>query len=134
MTRLEERYEGNFLEAIDLPEGAHVPVVIEAIADPDTQKDGAGKTIRKAIVAFKGKGKRLILGKTNYRVLKAMLGADRAKWIGQTVQLQRRYLPADRAFGVPNELCIRVVPPHGTPIPKSARDYMGTTRPQEVTR
>ena len=129
MTLLEERYEGNFLEAIDLPEGVLVPVVIESVAQPDTETDAGGKLIKKAIVTFKGKSKRMVLNKTNYRMLKTLLGADIAKWTGQTVSIMRRYLDAQRAFGVHNEMCVRVIPAPGTPIPKSARDYLGSRSP-----
>jgi hypothetical protein len=129
MTRIDDRYEGDFLKSDDLPEGVAVNVVIESVADPDTEKDAAGKVIKKAIVKFAGKHKRLILGKTSYRVLKTMLGADPEKWIGQPIQIQRRYLPAERAFGVKNEMCIRVVPPEGTPLPKTVRECMGFKHP-----
>lgn len=129
-TTMQERYEGNFLEAADLPEGAVVNAVIEAIVAPDTEKDAAGKPIRKALVQFKGKSKRLVLNKTNYRVLKLLFGVDSQKWIGKEVQLQRRYLDAAQAFGQPNELTIRILPPVGTPLPKSVRVFMGHREPQ----
>jgi len=130
MNAMEERYEGHFLEAIDLPEGASCPVTIEAVADPDTETDASGKLIHKALVRFKDKAKRLVLNRTNYRMLKVLLGKNPADWLGKTVHLQRRYLDAAHAFGQKNELCIRVIPPAGTPIPKSVRDFMGSASPQ----
>ena len=129
MSSMEERYEGDFLEAIDLPEGVLVPVVIDKVTPPDTEKDSGGKTIKKAILTFRDKKKRFVLNKTNYRLLKTLLGSDVSKWAGQGVNLQRRYLDAKHAFGQENEMCVRIIPPNGTPIPKSARDYIGTKHP-----
>lgn len=129
MTRIEDKYEGDFLEALDLPEGVLANVVIEAISPPDTEQDKAKKLIKKAIVKFKDRKKRFILNKTAYRTLKMLLGADTESWIGQPIQIQRRYLPAERAFGVKNEMCVRVIPPDGTPIPKSVRDFLGFKHP-----
>lgn len=129
MTKMEEMYEGNFLDALDLPEGALVPVEVEAIADPGSEKDAAGKTIKNAIVSFKGKSKRLILNRTNYKNLKAMFGRRPNDWIGKQIKIQRRYLDAAHAFGVQNTMCIRIVPPVGTPILKSAAQYMGSPTP-----
>jgi hypothetical protein len=127
---LQERYEGDFLEALDLPEGVLVKATIESIAMPDTEKDAAGKLIHKAIVKFANRKKRMILNKTNFRLLKVVFGPDVSKAIGGEVMLQRRYLPAERAFGHANELAVRFIPPDGTPLPKSVRDYMGYMTPQ----
>lgn len=125
-----ERYEGNFLEAADIPEGAEAKVEIAAVVPPDSEKDKAGKVIKKAIVQFHGRNKRLVLGKTNYRVLKMLFGAQPEQWVGKEVVLQRRYLDAAHGFGVHNEMCLRILPPIGTPIPKNVRDYLGTREPQ----
>lgn len=124
-----ERYEGNYLDALDLPQGMQVPVVIEAIAMPKSERDSRGKVIDAAIFSFKGKQKRLIVGKTSYKVMKAMFGADHRKWVGQTIHIQRRYLEASKGFGVQNCLCIRVVPPTGTPLLKSTVAFMGSATP-----
>jgi len=129
MSTLEERYEGDFLEAIDLPDGVLVQVSIEAVIPPDTEKDAGGKVIKKAILKFKDKKKRFVLNKTNYRLLKTLFGGDPAKWIGHTFNIQKRYLDAKHAFGQQNEMCVRVIPPIGTPIPKSAREFIGTKSP-----
>ena len=98
-TKIEDAYEGAYLDALDLPEGVLVPVEIESIVEPFAEKDSAGKPIKQAIIAFKGKQKRLIVNKTNWRNLKAMFGRDHREWIGSRVQIQRRYLEAARAFG-----------------------------------
>lgn len=128
-TPMESRYEGQFLDALDLPQGVEVPVVIESIAEPCSEMDAATKPIKSAILAFKGKTKRLILNKTNFKNLKAMFGRDPKDWIGKTVKIQRRYLDAAHGFGVQNTLCIRIIPPVGTPILKSAANFMGSVNP-----
>lgn len=127
--KTEERYQGHYLDALDLPEGALVPVEIEAWTPPDTEKDSAGKLIKLGILSFKGKKKRLILGKTSFRMIKAQHGPTPRDWIGKKIHLQRRYLEASKGFGTPNCLCIRVVPPVGTPVLKSALNYMGSPTP-----
>lgn len=127
----EAQYEGNFLDALDLPPGEDVRVTIESIAEPGTEKDAAKKVIKQGILSFKDKHKRLILNKTNYRNLKAMFGRNTADWIGKQIVIQRRYLEAARAFGIHNTLCIRIVPPVGTPILRSAAMFMGSPTPYQ---
>ncbi len=131
MSDLREQYEGPYLESIDLPEGVLVPVTISSIDEPNTVHDrgGQGKVIPNAIIHFEGKAKSLIINKTNYRVLKASLGLDPVKWIGQTVKIQRRYLHRQHGFGHHNEMCIRVMPPKGTMLPKAVRPFMGQSKP-----
>ncbi len=128
-TKMDERYEGHFLDALDLPEGMLVAVVIDSIADPYSEKDATGKPIKAAILVFKKKQKRLILNTTNFKNLKAMFSKDPKDWIGKTINIQRRYLDAAHGFGVNNTLCIRIVPPVGTPILKSAANFMGAPQP-----
>lgn len=125
----EAQYEGAFLDALDLPEGILVPVVIESIAEPGSEKDAGGKVIKQAIMGFKGKVKRLIMNKTAWKNCKAMFGRDHREWIGKTIHIQRRYLDAKHAFGVENTMCIRIVPPVGTPILRSAAQFMGQPHP-----
>lgn len=129
----EERYEGNFLDALDLPEGELVPVVVESIVEPFAEKDSAGKPIKSAIMAFAGKRKRLIVNVTNWKNMKAQFDKEPKDWIGKTIHIQRRYLDAARGFGINNTLCIRIVPPIGTPILKSAANFMGSPTPYGVT-
>jgi hypothetical protein len=79
---MDDKYEGNFLEGSDLPDNKRFPLTIEAVVPPGTEKDASGKVILKAIVAFKGAKKRMILGKTSYGVLKVLFGKDETQWIG----------------------------------------------------
>jgi len=127
----EDRYEGAYLDALDLPEGVEVPVTIESIAEPFAEKDSHDppRPIKSAIISFVGKKKRLILNKTNFKNLKAMFSKDPKSWIGQTIKIQRRYLDAQHGFGVNNTLAIRIIPPLGTPILKSAASFMGSPTP-----
>jgi hypothetical protein len=126
---MEDKYEGNFLEGSDLPEGKRLTVAIEAVVPPGTEKDSSGKVILKAIIAFKGAKKRMILGKTSYGVLKVLFGKDETQWIGKSIDLMRRYLPSKFAFGVHNEMCVRIVPPDGTPLPGKVIKYLGRPTP-----
>lgn len=126
---LRDRYEGKFLDALDLPEGKLIAVTIEAVVLPGAERDARGKTIDLAILKFQGKEKRLILGKTSYKILKSMFGGDHREWIGKTVNIQRRYLDAAHGFGVQNTLAIRVIPPVGTPVLRSAIAFMGSATP-----
>lgn len=129
MSAMDERYEGHFLDALDLPEGKLVSVEIESITDPMAERDASGKPIKSAILRFKGKSKGLVLNATNYKNLKAQFGKATEGWIGKTIQIQRRYLDAAHGFGVQNTLCIRIIPPVGTPILKSAAAFMGQASP-----
>jgi len=131
--RMAERYEGHFLDALDLPEGTLVPVTIEGMVEPLAERDASGKVIKSAILSFAGKEKRLILNKTNYKNLKAMFGKSPQDWIGKPIHIQRRYLDAAHAFGIDNTMAIRIIPPKGTPILKSAANYMGQALPYGAT-
>ena len=126
---MDDKYEGNFLEGSDLPDNKRFPLTIEAVVPPGTEKDSGGKAILKAIVAFKGAKKRMILGKTSYGVLKVLFGKDETQWIGKQVDLMRRYLPSKFAFGVHNEMVVRIVPPDGPPVPGKVIKYLGRPTP-----
>lgn len=129
MASMAEQYEGNFLTGLDLPEGVSATVTIAALAEPGTQKDSAGKIIKKGILSFTGKNKMLILNTTNYLNLKTILGLDPADWIGKEIHIQRRYLKASQAFGVHNTMCIRIVMAKGAPISGTAAKFMGSVKP-----
>lgn len=131
--RIEEAYEGNYLEGRLLPEGALVPVEIERIVEPGVTKDAKGKVIDKAILHFKGKDAGLILCKVNYDAICFVLGTRPSEWIGKTIQLQRRYLAANRnPKRIQNLPCVRVIPPEGTPVSAKVIEHMGTKHPVGV--
>ena len=128
MTTMEERYDGPYLRGDQLPEGVLVPVTIERVSLPGTEKDRAKRLITEAILWFAGKEKGLILNPTNYKNLSVIFGTrNPAEWIGKKINLQRRYL--EKAFATRNVICIRVVMPPGAPILHSAAVHMGSATP-----
>lgn len=120
------RFEGGFIESADLI-GRQVKVTIEAVIPQETEKDSGGKLIDRPILKLAGKKKRLIVGKTNMRILKAMFGAKVSGWIGQEIVLGVRYL--DKCFGERNVPTIRIIYPKGTPVPFGARKFFGSETP-----
>lgn len=125
------RFEGDYVESAELmPFKGGAKVVIESVIPPNTEKDARKKLIDKPIVVIKGgtKNKKMIVGKTNFRVLKSLFGSP-SKWIGKEITIAARYLPKSQGFGQANCPCVRVIPPKGHPIPKSAYDFMGTEFP-----
>lgn len=135
-SKWDERYEGDFLDAITLPEGALVPVTIAEVIDPYTERDRRKKLIDAGILRFEGKDKRLILNTTNKDVLRAMFGG-RANWVGKTIHLQRRYLKLNTGFaehiGLPAGetecICVRIIPPKGTHLLVKTARQMGSATP-----
>lgn len=99
-------FEGNFLDATDIKGRGEVSLEIESIAAPGDERDAKGKTIDKTIIGFKGAKKRLVVNKTNAKLLAMQLGTKASAWKGQKVTLIVRYLP--EAFGQKNVPVIRV--------------------------
>jgi hypothetical protein len=126
-----ERYEGNYVDAAELMACRGVKVLIESVIAPNTEKDARKKLIDKPLLVLKGgtKNKKLIVGKTNWKILVAMFGKKSSGWIGKEITIAARYLPKSQGFGQVNCPCVRIIPPHGHPIPKSAMDFMGTAQP-----
>ena len=105
------QFSGNFLDASDLPKGKTVVVTISDVVAPNVERDATKKMIDKAILSFSGKQKRLILNKTNAKIIKMSHG-EPSNWVGQKITLTVRLLA--EAFGQKNVPVIRVVPPPGT--------------------
>ena len=124
------QFSGNFLDATDLPKGRNVTVTIEEVVAPNVErdKDGKGKLINKAILKFTGKQKRLILNKTNAKIIK-MAHGEPSQWVGKKITLTVRLL--DEAFGQQNLPVIRVVPPANTNMTFSMRKKYGAEIPAE---
>jgi hypothetical protein len=99
-------FEGNFLDASDIKASGDYVATIESISLPNSESDAAGKRIDKAIIAFKGAKKRLILNKVNSKIIAMTLGKKASEWIGKQVTLTVRYL--DKAFGQRNVPVIRI--------------------------
>jgi len=99
-------FEGNFLDASDIKSSGDFTVTIESVTAPGADKDATGKTIDKPILAFAKAKKRLIVNRTNAKILAMQLGKKASEWAGKQITLTVRYL--DKAFGQRNVPVIRV--------------------------
>lgn len=122
------QFSGNFLDASDLPKGRNVAVTISEVVAPNIERDATKKLIDKAILSFAGKQKRLILNKTNAKIIKMSHG-EPSKWVGQQISLTVRILK--EAFGQSNVPVIRVVPPAGVNLTFGMRKKYGAEMPSE---
>ena len=106
-------------------------MTVESVIAPNTKKDARKKLIDKPILVLKGstRNKEMIVGKTNYKVLVAMFGKKSSSWVGKEITLAVRYLPKSQGFGQENCPCVRIIPPKGQPIPRSAFQFMGRATP-----
>lgn len=122
------RFEGNFIESADLMQ-KQATLTIEGVVPPMVEKDknGQGKPIDKAIISFRGTTKRLIVGKTNERIIKAIHGKKASGWIGKQIKIGVRFLR--EAFGEKNVPTVRVIPPPEIPLPMAARKFFGAESP-----
>ena len=121
------QFTGNFLDASDLMASGNITLEISDVVAPNAEKDAAGKVINKAIVAFKGAKKRLILNKTNAKVIAMAHGKKASEWTGKKLTLTVRFL--ETAFGQKNVPVIRVVPPEGTSLTFGMRSKYGREMP-----
>lgn len=122
------QFEGNFLDATDLMKGEIAVEIVEVVA-PNTERDkgGKGRPIDKAIVAFKGCKKRLVLNKHNAKIIAMYHGKKPSLWPGKKITLYHRWLK--EAFGLPNVPVVRVVPPEGMDLPAGMRKNHGSATP-----
>ncbi len=119
MSEKRQQYEG-YLESADLMHADDVRVTIKEVIPPNTEKSKDGKLIERPILVFEqGKKNRMVVGKTNERILKAQFGAKTAAWVGQGITIGVRYL--EKAWAERNVPCIRIIPPPGCPVPWTAR-------------
>lgn len=123
---MSERFEGDFLESADLMQIKSVSLEILGATEPNTEKAADGRLIDKPIIGFKGTPKRMILGKTNVRNIKAEHGAKPSEWAGKRITIEIRYLK--KAFGETNIPTLRVIP-QTVPIPFASRKHMGQPEP-----
>lgn len=121
--QMADQFTGNFLDASDIMANGNITLTISDVVGPNVDKDATGKTINKAIVAFKGAKKRLILNKTNAKVISMAHGKKPSLWIGKQVTLTVRWLRT--AFGQDNVPVVRVVPPDGTSLTFGMRSKYG---------
>lgn len=118
------QYTGNFLDATDIMKRGTVTLTISGVVAPGSEKDATGKSIKPAIVSFEKAKKRLILNKTNQKVIAMAHGAKASEWAGKQITLCVRYL--EKAFGQFNVPVIRVVPPEGMDLTFSMRSKYGS--------
>jgi hypothetical protein len=124
--RMASQFEGNFLDAADLMASGTKTVTISDVSPPGAERDSTRKVIDKPIVSFEKTAKRLILNKTNAKVIAMAHGKKASQWIGKKITLTVRWL--DKAFGETNVPVIRVVPPAGKELTFGMRKRYGAER------
>lgn len=125
--RMASQFEGNFLDATDIAKVGEITLRIADVSAPEQEKDATGKVINKAILTFEKAKKRLILNKTNCKVIAGLHGKKASDWIGKTVTLCVRYL--ETAFGQRNVPVIRIKPGDESPLPFGMRKRYGSEKP-----
>jgi len=123
------QFTGNFLDASDLMASGNITLTISDVVAPNVEKDSTGKTINKPILSFQGAKKRLILNKTNAKVISMAHSKKASEWTGKKITLTVRWL--ESAFGQKNVPVIRVVPPEGTALTFGMRQKYGREQPFE---
>lgn len=126
------KYEGDYLESADLMHRPPCVLQIAEVVPPCVEKDATKRLIDKPIFRFEKATKRMIMGKTNQRIVKAIHGNKASGWIGQTVTIGVRYIDLPEALGGKDCPTLRVIPPDGVPIPVSARRWYGTEKPKHT--
>lgn len=124
---MQDQFTGNFLDASDLMARGEITLEISGVVAPNAEKDAAGKVINKGIIAFKGAKKRLILNKTNAKIIRLAHGDKASEWVGKKVTLCVRWLK--EAFGQQNVPVIRIVPAEGTALTFGMRQKYGSATP-----
>lgn len=85
--KLSDAYPSNFLKADDL-RGSPTTVTIESV---ELEEVGQGRDKEsKLVIAFHGKGKKLICNKTNATTIAKLYGDDTDSWIGQRITIAPR--------------------------------------------
>ena len=126
--RMASQFEGAFLDASDIMGlGKNITLTICEVVPPNTEKDATKKMIDKPILQFEKAKKRLILNKTNAKVISMAHGNKASQWTGKSITLTVRWLR--EAFGQSNVPVIRVVPPEGTALTFGMRKKYGSEKP-----
>ena len=98
-------------------------VVVKEVIAPNTVKSADGKLITKGIIVVGNRNKRLVLGKTNERLMVCAMGTSSTKqWIGKKVKL---YPVSGSWFGQDDVCAIRISLPKGATKPYVNPNLMG---------
>lgn len=124
------QFQGNFLDANDLIARGNITVTIEDVVPPNLERDACKKLIDKPILSFKSAKKRLILNKTNSKIISLIYGVKASAWIGQPITLTVRVI--ESAFGQKNLPVVRVVPPNESLLSFKMRSNYGKPLSQQV--
>jgi len=88
MPSINDIYSGDYLKAADIL-GKTVPVRINGFSVKEFEN--SGKVERKLVLAFEGKGKTLVVNKTNASIISSNVGTDDySQWVGKTITLTTR--------------------------------------------
>lgn len=126
-----ETYVGNFLESCDLiASSGPVTLTIENYVPENTERDSRKQVIDRPIVSFRETPKRLIVGKTNERLLRAQCGKPE-QWAGKQIKLRVCYLKT--FLNQRNVPCIRIAPESEDKWPMGCRSERVYGRPRPYT-
>ena len=88
MPSINDIYSGDYLKAADIL-GKTVLVRINGFSVKEFEN--SGKVERKLVLAFEGKGKTLVVNKTNASIISSNVGTDDySQWVGKTITLTTR--------------------------------------------
>ena len=99
-------------------------LTIKKIINAGELKNASGEPINKLVLEFEETPKKLILCRTNEKIIRSVNGKT---WTGRKIGLEVRYL--ERSFHERNVPCIRVSQTPNKPLPFSCRKHYGSKRP-----
>lgn len=92
--------------------GKDVTLTIKSVSLSELPLAGSTKKEKRAVMTFEGTPKKLVLNKTNAKVIAKLLGVHTSAWIGKRIVLY----PTTTKFGPDTVDCIRIrekLPPPG---------------------
>ena len=126
MSEFKKELGPQFLYADDLfrdGKWAEVTLTIEGIHAGGTIFGADKKAVDNDSISFVGTEKKLVLNKTNKRLLKIATKSSKSDgWLGKKVTI---YPVLINAFGEKNVPCIRVRVGDGNPVPFGVRKFLG---------
>jgi hypothetical protein len=117
--------EGDYLDSADLMASEKpIFVTIKKVINAGELKNASGEPIKKPVLEFEETPKKLILCRTNEKIIKSVNGNI---WTGKKIGLEVRYL--ERSFHERNVPCIRVSQTPGKVLPFACRKHYGQPKP-----